>query len=30
MFGKNIRLLKIYGFDVKIDISWIIIALLVT
>ncbi|GAB4335612.1 MAG: site-2 protease family protein [Candidatus Abyssubacteria bacterium] len=30
MFGRSIRLFKLFGFTVKIDLSWIIIALLVT
>ena len=30
MFGKTINLVKIFGFQVKVDISWVIIALLVT
>ncbi|MFP4398018.1 MAG: M50 family metallopeptidase [Desulfonatronovibrio sp.] len=30
MFGKSINLVKIFGFQVKVDISWIIIAVLVT
>ena len=30
MFGKTISLFKLFGFEVKIDLSWIIIALLIT
>lgn len=30
MFGKNITLFKLFGFEVKIDLSWIVIAVLVT
>jgi len=30
MFGKGIKLFSIAGFDVKIDLSWLIIGLLVT
>ncbi len=30
MFGKQLRLFELVGFEVKIDLSWIIIALLVT
>ncbi len=30
MFGKTIRLFKLFGFDVKIDISWLILAILIT
>ncbi|MEW5746203.1 MAG: site-2 protease family protein [Nitrospirota bacterium] len=30
MFGKGVRLFKLFGFEVKIDASWLIIALLVT
>jgi Zn-dependent protease/CBS domain-containing protein len=29
MFGKSIKLFKLFGFEVKIDFSWIIIAVLV-
>jgi Zn-dependent protease/CBS domain-containing protein len=29
MFGKRIRLFKLLGFEVKIDLSWIIIAVLI-
>ena len=30
MFGKSIKLFKLFGFEVKIDISWLVIALLIT
>ena len=30
MFGKRIKLFKLLGFEVRIDLSWIIIAVLVT
>lgn len=30
MFGKSIRLFSLFGFDVKIDISWLILAFLIT
>ncbi len=30
MFGKAIRIFRLFGFDVRVDASWIIIALLVT
>lgn len=30
MFGKQLRIFELMGFEVKIDLSWIIIALLVT
>jgi Zn-dependent protease/CBS domain-containing protein len=30
MFGKSISLFKLFGFEVKIDISWLVIALLIT
>ncbi|MBN2356160.1 site-2 protease family protein [candidate division KSB1 bacterium] len=30
MFGRQIRLFKILGFDVSIDFSWVIIAVLIT
>ena len=30
MFGKGIRLFKLFGFSVEIDVSWLIIAVLVT
>ncbi|RJQ63855.1 MAG: site-2 protease family protein [Desulfobacteraceae bacterium] len=29
MFGKNIRLFNLLGFEVKVDLSWIIIAILI-
>jgi len=29
MFGKSIKLFKLHGFEVKIDFSWIIIAVLI-
>ena len=29
MFGKRIHLFKLLGFEVKIDLSWIIIAVLI-
>jgi Zn-dependent protease len=29
MFGKSFRLLKLFGFEVKIDFSWLLLALLV-
>jgi Zn-dependent protease/predicted transcriptional regulator len=29
MFGKSIKLFKLFGFEVKIDFSWIVIAILV-
>jgi len=29
MFGKRIKLFKLLGFEVRIDWSWIIIALLI-
>ena len=29
MFGKSISLFKLFGFEVKIDLSWIIIAVLI-
>jgi len=29
MFGKSIKLFKLFGFEVKIDLSWIIIAILI-
>jgi len=29
MFGKRIRLFKLLGFEVRIDLSWIIIAVLI-
>lgn len=30
MFGKKVRLLNLFGFEVSIDYSWIIIAILIT
>jgi hypothetical protein len=30
MFGRGIKLFILFGFEVKIDASWLIIALLVT
>ncbi len=30
MFGKTIKLFKLFGFEVKIDLSWFILALLIT
>jgi len=30
MFGGRIRLFKLLGFEVRVDFSWIIIAILVT
>ncbi|MFO7903347.1 MAG: site-2 protease family protein [Planctomycetota bacterium] len=30
MFGRGIRLFKLFGFTVEIDVSWLIIAVLVT
>jgi Zn-dependent protease/CBS domain-containing protein len=30
MFGKRMKLFKLFGFEVRIDASWLIIALLVT
>jgi Zn-dependent protease/predicted transcriptional regulator len=30
MFGRSIRLFSLFGFDVKIDISWLILAFLIT
>jgi Zn-dependent protease len=30
MFGKRLTLFKLFGFEVRIDISWLIIALLIT
>ncbi len=29
MFGKSIKLFKLFGFEVKIDLSWVIIAILI-
>jgi len=30
MFGRSITILKLFGFEVKIDFSWIILALIIT
>ncbi len=30
MFGKSIKLFSLFGFDVKIDISWLVLAFLIT
>ncbi len=30
MFGKSFKLFKLFGFEVKIDLSWIILAVLIT
>lgn len=30
MFGKGIKLIKLFGFEVKIDFSWLILGLLIT
>lgn len=30
MFGKGLRLFRVFGFEIKVDLSWIIIAVLVT
>jgi Zn-dependent protease/CBS domain-containing protein len=30
MFGKGIKLFKLFGFEVKIDLSWIILAFFIT
>jgi Zn-dependent protease/CBS domain-containing protein len=30
MFGKRIKIFKLFGFEVKIDLSWIILAFLIT
>jgi Zn-dependent protease/CBS domain-containing protein len=30
MFGRRIKLFKLFGFEVKIDLSWLILAFLVT
>ncbi len=30
MFGKSISLFELFGFEVKIDLSWLVIALLIT
>ncbi len=30
MFGRGVRLFSLFGFDVKVDASWLILALLIT
>lgn len=30
MFGHSVRLFKLFGFEVKIDLSWLILAVLIT
>lgn len=30
MFGKSIKLFTLFGFEVKVDISWLILAILIT
>jgi Zn-dependent protease/predicted transcriptional regulator len=30
MFGRSIRLIRLFGFEVKIDLSWLILGLLIT
>ena len=30
MFGKRLRLFKLFGFQVHVDLSWLVIAALVT
>ena len=30
MFGKSVSLIKLFGFEVKLDLSWLILALLIT
>ena len=30
MFGKSIKLFRLFGFEVKIDLSWFILAVLIT
>lgn len=30
MFGQSIRLFRLFGFEVKIDLSWIVLAILIT
>ena len=30
MFGKGLKLFKIFGFEVKVDFSWLILAVLIT
>jgi hypothetical protein len=29
MFGKRIDLFKLFGFEVRIDLSWVILAILI-
>ncbi|KPJ68781.1 hypothetical protein AMJ44_05470 [candidate division WOR-1 bacterium DG_54_3] len=30
MFGRSFRLFSLFGFEIKIDISWLILAFLIT
>ena len=30
MFGKSLRLMRIFGFEIKVDFSWLILGLLIT
>jgi Zn-dependent protease/predicted transcriptional regulator len=30
MFGRSIRLIRLFGFEVKIDLSWLILGILIT
>ena len=30
MFGRGIRLFKLLGFEVRVDLSWLILAVLIT
>jgi len=30
MFGRPVNLFKVFGFEVKIDISWLLLAALIT
>jgi hypothetical protein len=30
MFGRSVSLFKLFGFEIKVDISWLILAALVT
>ncbi|RJP55992.1 MAG: site-2 protease family protein, partial [Candidatus Auribacter fodinae] len=30
MFGRGLRLFRVFGFEIKVDLSWLIIAVLVT
>ena len=30
MFGRSMKMFKLLGFEVKIDLSWLVIAVLVT